>query len=98
MSKNTLFNYFTRSPSSGAPKTNGSPKPDSVMSSKTPSKRQLSINNKGDSVTPKRTPKSAVNGSSGKKTISNGASTKKTTEKRKPKPHGNNNIDTKKYL
>ena len=88
MSKNTLFNYFTRSPSSGAPKTNGSPKPDEVVASKTPSKRQLSNANKGNSVTPKRTPKSAVNGSSGKKAVSNGGSTKKTTEKRKPRPLG----------
>lgn len=88
MSKNTLFNYFTRSPSTGAPKTNGSPKSDGVVASKTPSKRQLS--NKGNSVTPKRTPKSAVNGSSGKKNVSNGSSTKKITEKRKPRPLGNN--------
>ncbi|XP_025192945.1 DNA mismatch repair protein Msh6 [Melanaphis sacchari] len=86
MSKNTLFNYFTRSPSSGAPKTNESPKPAGVVSSKTPSKRQLSNTNKDNFVTPKRTPKSAVNGSSGKKTINNSGSTKKTTEKRKPRP------------
>jgi len=56
---------------------------------KTP-KRQLSNTNKGNSVTPKRTPKSAVNGSSAKKTISNNSSTKKTTEKRKSRPLGNN--------
>lgn len=90
MSKNTLFNYFTRSPSTGAPKTNGSPKPEGVVASKTPSKRQLSNTYKGNSVTPKRTPKSAVNGSSGKKNVSNSSSTKKITEKRKPKPLGNN--------
>lgn len=86
MSKNTLFNYFTRSPGSGAPKTNGSPKPDGVKSSNTPSKRPLSNTNKD---TPKRTPKSAVNGSSVKKNR-NGSSTKNTTEKRKPRPLGNN--------
>lgn len=89
MSKNTLFNYFTRSPSSGAPKTSGSPTPESAVTSKTP-KRQLSNTNKSNSVTPKRTPKSAVNGSSAKKTISNNGSTKKTTEKRKSRLLGNN--------
>lgn len=81
MSKNTLFNYFSRSPaaaSNGASKTSGSP------SSATPSKRQSS---KQNSVTPKRTPKS-VNGSAKKDKVSDHSSSKKTTEKRKPKKLG----------
>lgn len=81
MSQNTLFNYFSRSPaaaSSGASKTTGSP------CSATPSKRQSS---KQNSATPKRTPKS-VNGSAKKDKVSDNCSSKKTTEKRKPKKLG----------
>lgn len=80
MSKNTLFNYFTRSPASTTPKTNGSSLNNEI--SKTP-KRPA----KDTSVTPKRTPNS-VNRSSKKVEVSNG-SAKKTTEKRKPIQLGN---------
>lgn len=79
MYQNTLFNYFTKSPSV-ASKTNGSSSNDqSPNTPKRPPKENL--------VTPKRTPKS-VNGSSKKTKISNSGS-KKTTEKRKPKVLGN---------
>lgn len=95
MSKNTLFNYFTKLPgSSESPKTNGSP---NSLPSKTPKRPS-----KENSVTPKRTPKS-VNGSSKKDKMTNGSSkkdkitndsSKKTTEKRKPKQLGNLLIPT----
>lgn len=80
MSKNTLFNYFTRSPASAASKTTSGSSNNDV--SKTP-KRPL----KDDSVTPKRTPKSN-NGTAKKDKIANGSS-KKPTDKRKQLQHGN---------
>lgn len=82
MSKNTLFNYFTRSPASEASKKNESP----INVSNTP-KRPL----KDNSITPKSknsTPKSA-NRSSKKENVNNGSS-KKDSEKRKPKQLGIN--------
>lgn len=89
MSKNTLFNYFTRSPASQAsckpnesPATTSNGSPNGV-SSKTP-KRPFKENS---TPTPKRTPKS-VSGSS-KKYQSNNSSSKKTVEKRKSKQLGN---------
>lgn len=72
MSKNTLFNYFSKSPVTPGSKIKEPPKP---VESKTP-KRPA----KGEVVTPKN-----VKDSSKKSRINNG-STKKTTEKRKPKP------------
>lgn len=85
MSKNTLFNYFTRSPASTVSKTNGSPN----VESKTPKRPS-----KDDSITPKtkKTPAKSVNGSSRKDKIANGSTSKKATEKRKPKELGNNLI------
>ncbi|XP_050439278.1 DNA mismatch repair protein Msh6 [Adelges cooleyi] len=74
MSKNTLFNYFSRSPVNSGQKVNGSPDESSFKTPKRPSK-QLS-------VTPKTAPKTA-NGSS-KKPRTNNSSVKKTTDKRKP--------------
>lgn len=81
MSKNTLFNYFSRSPASAS---KGASKMDGSTSSATPSKRQSS---KQNSVTPKRTPKS-VNGSAKKDKVSDSSSSKKPTDKRKPKKLG----------
>lgn len=85
MSKNTLFNYFTRSPASTASKTNGSPCVESTTP-KRPSKDTV--------VTPKtkKTPAKSVNKSSKKDKIANGGSSKKTTEKRKPKQFGIDSI------
>lgn len=80
MSKNTLFNYFTRSPASQASKTLGSPNSVAPTTPKRPPFKE-------NSVTPKSTPKSA-NGTSKKQKISNSGS-KKTTEKRKPRQLGN---------
>lgn len=81
MSKNTLFNYFTRTPTP-ASKTNKPPGDEQPSS--TPNHPL-----KENSITPKRTQRSVSNGSSKKKKISNNSSKKTTEKKRKPSVTGN---------